>query len=172
MQAFILIGAFTTPDGPQVENLYTGLDGEALQDAAAKAATSKKYHTIGKIVNPTVIPMAIVGGETRGSKPSFPRPRDIKPATAPAGPLSKLAKAADDLRNKRNEAAPKVALQGGKLAQPTVPVKSSPTFEEYIAAGYDPATYPPKGSEAIETDAWKLWKDEAAKKLAAASVVK
>ncbi len=75
MNALILIGVKRTPKGRVVENLYTGLDGDALATAAEKARKSKAYVEIGRITNPNHTPMAIDPHETEATTPVFVRPK-------------------------------------------------------------------------------------------------
>lgn len=101
MQALILIGVkYPKTGGKVVENLYTGLDGVALEAAAEKAAASMDYVEIGKVVNPSCTPMAIHPQKTVATKPTFTRP---KPLPAPQSKRNPLDDQQDALRKQRAE---------------------------------------------------------------------
>lgn len=149
MQVFILIGTRIGPSGKEVDNLYTGTDGVALGTAAEKAAESKKYVHIGKLVNPQCTPMPIEPHQTKGTTPNFPRLEKL--AAKHKNPTNPLDKAIEATRKGRATTAPKSPeLKGGKLVRPLM-------FEEFVANGGDPAKYPPEGFEAIDSDGWKLY---------------
>lgn len=143
MQALILIG-LKRLDGAktEVENLYTGLDGVELAKAADKAAESKAYSRIEKLVNPMGTPMPIDPTPTKGSgKPKEP---ERKAAKAPQS-----AKAPKHIQDREDDLK---KIRAGRF-KPTEfnrasPRTDGPTINEFVAQGGDPEKYPPAGFSA------------------------
>ena len=121
MQAFILIGVKQTTSGPVPENIYTGLDGVALQLAADKAAASRSYISLTRLTNPSGSPMPIDPTPTVATVPVFPRPKTIEAAKVAAGPKHLLD--AEEASRKLREA--RLAPSLNTLESPT-PVPARP----------------------------------------------
>jgi hypothetical protein len=142
MQAFILIGSRFDNGKPVVENIYTGLDGVALQEASDKAAESGRYIAIGKIVNPSCTPMPITGVKTEVTTPAFPRSGGGVTPRVRQSPPHILARDAQEKRNRENRLNPTpVSVKADSSGLRT----DGPTMEEFIDAGYPPSRYPPVG---------------------------
>jgi len=84
MRTFILIGwTGDLHNGAQPSCLYCGQEGTELQKVAEAARETGKYARLGKLVNPSFVPMPIVlesklaeandDGEVRMSKPKRAR---------------------------------------------------------------------------------------------------
>jgi hypothetical protein len=113
MKALILIGIKRDSGKPVC--LYTGLSGVELQQVAAKAAASGEFREIGKLMNPSVVPMPIVGHVTKRSTPEFPREKAKKqPKAASANsPLDKMQEASRKMREERYKTS--IELENGKV---------------------------------------------------------
>jgi hypothetical protein len=72
MKALILLGCRKGSNVP--ETLYTGLDGEELQKIAQAACWSGKWATLGKSVNPGLIPLPT---EPVGAHAPAPKPEPV-----------------------------------------------------------------------------------------------
>lgn len=141
-RAFILVGwkklaeagdGKTSSAFPEPVCLYCGLDGEALQAAAAKAADSKQYQKIGKIMNPQVVPLGIVPGEVKVTTPTFPERKPKEPPKVAQLPRN-IQEQNDKLRKEREaKAAAEEARRQARFAPTTKPEPIKPEPVKPIA---------------------------------------
>jgi hypothetical protein len=148
MRGFILIGQKVTDAGIVPVNLYTGLDGVAMEKAAAEALQQKdvKWSRIERFNNPQGVPMPIDPTPITASTPIFTKPKPVvywQPPTE--NPLEKAAR--ESAKKRLN--SPK--LDNGKLVEKETKLPSGPTLEEFMAAGYPAEGYPPHGYSAVDS---------------------
>ncbi len=150
MNVLILVGKRRTPEGAiESVGLYCGTDGVALAEAAEKAAETKSFYEIGKIVNPSVTPMPIVPSVIKQTTPVFPRLKAKEHVKVAKG-TKHIEDLESDLARQRLDRFKQPQLsKSGELIQekqPSTPREDGgPTINEYVARGYAKENYPPAG---------------------------
>jgi hypothetical protein len=71
MNGYIIIGCKASVPGNVIENIYTGPDGVAAQEAADEARKSGQWKYIGKLANPQPTPLPIDPTDIKVTRPTF-----------------------------------------------------------------------------------------------------
>lgn len=167
MKAIILIGVVASSGS--VENIYTGLDGVACEQAAEAAAKRGTYSAIGRINNPSVIPQPVTGTPTTATKPTFPanKPKIVVTKKQKPNPLDEnnaLLRKQREYRLKQFNSAKDLQKPEEKKGQEQKDQNAlredGPTLEEFMAGGGLPDAYPPQGFAPKESAAWKMYQEQ------------
>lgn len=162
MQALILLGLRRSKDGPEVVNLYTGLNGVELEKAHAQAVAKGGFDRIERFTNPSGAPMATSDVETTRTTPTFPRQKAAQLKTRLQPSPSHIVKrdtAEELLRKERLRVSQASATVEDQKPKPIPVNDGGPTFEEWVTQGRAPTAYPPIGFTAKESAGWALFQE-------------
>lgn len=181
MKPFVFLGYTRNEAGKEsFEVVYIGFDGQAGQDEWNKVISEKKFTRGERHYLSGGAPLPVVPSDMKGTTPKFAVTKPVK-APGVGSPPKHMAEAEEALRKQREEELnnrlresrfftgdknpgsasgekePAAAAEGGLKS-------GGPTLEEYIAAGYQPDTYPPSGYAEVPSpglDAYRAAQSEA-----------